>query len=329
MVSLVNRPSTATGGRFSVGYHVRHRDGFDAYLKALDFSGALQDQDPSRALEEMTVAYNFERSLLQICRERRMSRVATPLADGAVTVPGFGEYGRVMYIIIELASGDIRTHRDTIKDLDLAWCLRSLHNTAVGLSQLHRTGIAHQDLKPSNVLVFPANGSKVADLGRASHRGRPSGVDGLQIPGDTGYAPPEQRYGYHFSSEFERRFAADIYHMGSLLFFHFAGVSAASATIAKLAKTIGMRSYSTSFIEDVTYWETAFFSALDDLRADITDNADDLTDQIIEIARCLCAPDPLKRGDPRNVRDGFNQYGLERIISRLDRLAKRAEYRLR
>ena len=329
VVSLVNRPRTATGGRFSVGYRVRHKDGREAYLKALDFSAALQDPDPSRALEGMTAAYNYERDLLQTCREKHMSRIATPIADGAVTVPGFGQYGRVMYIIIELASGDIRTHRDTFKYFDLAWCLRSLHNTAVGLSQLHRAEIAHQDLKPSNVLVFPENVSKVADLGRASRRGSPSGVDELQIPGDTGYASPEQLYGYHFSSEFVRRFATDLYHLGSLVFFHFSGVSATSATRSKLVTAMGNRSYSSEFSEDVAYWEAAFHDALDDLWSDIFDVAEDLADEIVKVARCLCAPDPLKRGDPRNVRERFNQYGLERIISRFDLLAKRAEYQLR
>ena len=328
VVELMHRPPTATGGRFSVGYRVRHQDGRVAYLKALDFSAALQAPDWTRRLEEMTSAYNFERDLLSICRSARMSRVATAIADGSVTVPGYGPVEKVVYIIFELAAGDIRSYRDSFQTFDLAWCLRSLHNTAVGLAQLHRNGIAHQDLKPSNVLSFPQEGSKIADLGRASHREKQSTVDSFRVPGDFGYAPPEQLYGHHLSSEFDRRYAADLYHLGSLIFFHFGSVSATEAMIGNLAKTTGVPSYNSDFRQDQAYWQAAFHDALEELRSDIARFASDLTDDIILLARNLCEPDPSRRGDHTNIRQGYNQYGLDRIISRLDRLAKRAAYGL-
>ena len=329
VLSFVHRPTTATGGRFSVGYHVQHKDGRNAFLKALDFSAAFQSPDASRALEAMTSAYNFERNLLRVCKTARMRRIATPLADGSISVPGFGALGTVMYIIFELAAGDIRSHHESLADFDLAWCLRSLHNTAVGLSQLHRAGIAHQDLKPSNVLYFPDDGSKVSDLGRASHRSSPSVTDQFQVPGDTSYAPPEQRYGYRFSASFDYRYAADIYHLGSLIFFHFAGTSATGAIIAELARTMGDRSYNDDFRQDLAYWESAFHDALETLRSDAMPIAYDLSDDILLLARYLCEPDPLKRGHPKNVSQGFDQYGLERIITGLNILAKKAEYRLK
>ncbi len=329
VVSFVHRPATATGGRFSVGYHVQHKDGRNAFLKALDFSAAFQSPDPARTLEAMTTAYNFERNLLQVCKTARMRRISIPLADGSISVPGFGPLGTVMYIIFELAAGDIRSYHDSLADFDLAWCLRSLHNTAVGLSQLHRAGIAHQDLKPSNVLYFPDDGSKVSDLGRASYRLSPSATDQLQVPGDTSYAPPEQRYGYRCSASFDYRYAADIYHLGSLMFFHFAGNSATGAVIAELAKNMGHRSYNDDFRQDIAYWESAFHHALDSLRSDVEPIAHDLSEDIILLARYLCEPDPLKRGHPKNVSQGFDQYGLERIVTRLNILAKTAEYRLK
>ena len=328
VVELLHRPPTATGGRFSVGYRVRHESGREAYLKALDFSAALHDPDWTRRLEEMTSAYNFERDLLAVCRSARMTRVATAIEDGSVVVPGYGPVEKVVYIIFELAVGDIRAYRDSLRAFDLAWCLRSLHNTAVGLAQLHRQGIAHQDLKPSNVLSFPQDGSKIADLGRASHRERSSSTDSFRVPGDFGYAPPEQLYGYQLSSEFDRRFAADLYHLGSLIFFHFGNVSATEAVIGMLATTTGVPSYKADFRQDLAYWESAFHDALEALHADTTRFASHLTDDIILLSRDLCQPDPSKRGDPKNVTQGYDQYGLDRIMSRLDRLAKRAEYGL-
>jgi eukaryotic-like serine/threonine-protein kinase len=159
--SYVLRPPTSTGGKFSVGYLVVNKDKGKGYLKALDFSAAFQSPDPARALEELTKAYNFERDLLAQCKDQKLRRVVVPLADGWVKVPGnFGDLCNVAYLIFELATGDIRNEVANWQKFDLAWVLRSLHHSAVGLQELHLLGIAHQDLKPSNVLVFPIEGGR-------------------------------------------------------------------------------------------------------------------------------------------------------------------------
>ena len=69
---------------------------------------------------------------------------------------------------------------------------RTLHHIAVGLQQLHGEGIAHQDLKPSNVLFFETFGAKLADLGCADTLKNPAssphghwGITGdVPVPGD-------------------------------------------------------------------------------------------------------------------------------------------------
>jgi serine/threonine protein kinase len=58
------------------------------------------------------------------------------------------------YLPFELATGDLREQVDLSRRFDLAYRLRVLHNSAKGLSQLHNSHIAHQDLKPSNVVTF-------------------------------------------------------------------------------------------------------------------------------------------------------------------------------
>jgi len=222
VISILKRPNTSTGGKFSVGYKVENSDGKTAYLKALDFSTAFQSSDPARALEQLTSAYNFERDLLIRCKGRRLRRVVTPLADGFVNInAGFGPLNNVAYIIFELAVGDIRGQIEKWQQLDLAWVLRSLHHSATGLRQLHSTGIAHQDIKPSNILVFTGEGSKVADLGRASSMHCDSEIDQLQMPGDFSYSPPEQWYGWRHSQEFSSRYLYDLFALGSLIYFYF------------------------------------------------------------------------------------------------------------
>lgn len=89
------------------------------------------------------------------------------------------------------ADGDVRNHLAVAEKIELAWLLRSLHHVATGLYQLHSARVAHQDLKPSNILVFDKKLSKVSDLGSASIREVPSPRDEAPFAGDSTYAPPE------------------------------------------------------------------------------------------------------------------------------------------
>lgn len=328
--SIVHRPPTSTGGKFSVGYLVVNTDGRKAYLKALDFSAAFQQPDPARALEDLTKAYNFERDLLAQCKKQRLRRVVTPLADGTVKVPGnFGDLGNVPYLLFELATGDIRNEVAKWQKFDLAWALRSLHQSAVGLQELHLTGIAHQDLKPSNVLVFPIEGSKLSDLGCASHIQIPSRVDKLNIPGDIGYAAPEQNYGWRHSQDFSSRYIADLYHLGSLIFFFFLSCSATSAIQLKISQKHAKEFTNSDFPQDLPIIQHAFGEVLADLRASVESSTGDLADEIVMIAQQLCEPDPRRRGDPGALAAAYRrQHDIQAYISRFDRLARKAEIRM-
>ncbi len=166
----IGASADATGGQFSCGYPVQKRDGSKVFLKALDFSRALRSPDPASALQSLTEAYNFERNLLRQCKQRRMDRIVSAIADGKITV-NESYLGVVQYLIFEHAESDLRLHLNSMDKIETAWKLRSLHHIATGLKQLHGSDIAHQDLKPSNVLVFNddlGDTSKLADLGCAS-----------------------------------------------------------------------------------------------------------------------------------------------------------------
>jgi serine/threonine protein kinase len=53
----------------------------------------------------------------------------------------------------------------------LTWrsCCVGCHHVATGLQQLHFSEIAHQDVKPANILVTENQTAKIGDMGRA-HR---------------------------------------------------------------------------------------------------------------------------------------------------------------
>ena len=130
---------------------------------------------------------------------------------------------------------------------------------AVGVQQLHNIGIAHQDLKPSNVLVFNSE-SKIGDLGRASDKDHPFKYDSYVMPGDRNYAPVEQWYSYRFSSGFEEKFAADLYLLGSLFMFFFTGLSMSQCMFDQLK--LSKASSSGTFRGDLPISTTLFQPSL-------------------------------------------------------------------
>ena len=93
-----------------------------------------------------------------------------------------------------------RTARDMLSlsaSLDILWALKSLHGVAVALDNLHKENVAHQDIKPSNVLYFSDQmTSKIGDVGRASSLSMASAHDACDFAGDKKYSPFEQLYGY-------------------------------------------------------------------------------------------------------------------------------------
>ena len=293
----VERSTKGTGGYSSISYFAGNKEGGKGFLKALDFSSAMQAEDLSHSLYELTSAYEHERNLLHQCKDKRLRHVVVPLADGTAKVSDiFKPLDRVPYLIFPMAEGDIRDEverwKTFEKKFDLAWALRSLHHSAIGLQELHGMHIAHQDVKPSNVLVFRTEGSKLTDLGSASQVGNPSRSDKMIVPGDVSYAIPEQWYGWSQSPDFSNRYLVDLFRLGSLIFFFFTDCSAMDAIQLKLSEKYGKEFVRSDFISDLPYMQKASEEALNDLRTLVEKIALDLTDEIVMIAQQLCEPDP-------------------------------------
>jgi serine/threonine protein kinase len=318
VISKHERPPDTTGGKYSVCYHVE-KDGQKAFLKALDFSRATTDksQDLARALQALTEAFNFERDVLRTCAARRMDRVIAPLEDGEALVDR-SPLGRVPYLIFEQAEGDVRRQ---IALFDLTLRLRALHHIATGLFQLHRSGIAHQDLKPSNVLKF-GDISKVSDLGCASVKGKSGPMDSENCPGDKTYGPPELLYGYTHPEFNVRRFGCDAYLLGSMVIFFFTGVSATAGILQNLRPEHWPKRWDGTYEGVLPYVRNAFDTAVNGWAPSLPGNKMRAT--LLTIIRQLCEPDPALRGHPENQFGFTNRYSLERYVSSFDLLAKKA-----
>ncbi len=322
VTDLVPRPPKATGGSFSVSYHVVHNDGRKAFLKALDYSVALQAQDTTTALQSMTAAYNYERNLCKRCKDKKLSRVVQIIAAGKVLVDANNPIGKVDYLIFERASGDIRSQLDAMGKFDLAWCLRSLHQIVVGLQQLHGISVAHQDLKPSNVLQFADNGSKIGDLGSSSCRDMQAPRDRFRIAGAIPYAPPELLYNDVPNDWSARRFGCDAYLLGSMIAFLFAKSPITALIEANMSPQHHWSIWTGSYDYILPYVREAMERGLKQFALSVPK---ELSEDLCSIVRQLCDPDPKLRGHPLNRLGYQNKYSLHRYVSHLNRLARKAE----
>jgi serine/threonine protein kinase len=324
---LVQKQVYQTGSCFSVGYLVKHTDGRSGFLKALDFSRAQKATDKVRALESMTRTYNFERDVLALCRGANLNKVVVAISDGSLTVPA-APFGEVFYLIFELADGDVRKHAVMTNLFDAAWSLHALHNIAIGLSQLHGQGIHHQDLKPSNVLVFEGGKtSKLADLGRSHCNTIAAPHDDFNIAGQPYYAPPEHLYGYWMNDSRKARAAADLYLLGSMVFFFFTGAMLTPSILSYVRPE-----HKPPFLSpDNTGWNGTFEDVLPYIRSGYADAIFEfqeavnksfrnehpkVADGLIEIISYLTEPDPGLRGHVLDRRMKYgNQYALNRFVS--------------
>ena len=192
----------------------------------------------------------------------------------------------------------------------------------VGLRQLHGQEIAHQDLKPSNILVFKRSDTKVGDLGSASSRGKTAPRDGFLFADDPDYAPPESLYGYTPTEWAYRRLGCDLYLLGSVVAFFFAQTSMTALLLLKLDPSLHPKRWQGRYSDIMPYLREAFGRAVENLAQQIPDSCRDVLSSVV---RQLCDPDPMLRGHPITRSRKENPLSLERYVSLFNLLATRAE----
>ncbi|MBX9599406.1 MAG: hypothetical protein K2X35_00320 [Bryobacteraceae bacterium] len=291
-------------------------------MKATDLSGVSASRDTAQAIKRITESHVFERDLLSTCKQKKLRRVVTAIGNGTI---GSRPDELVFFLLFELADSDVRRIWAAGEQLTFAISLRIAHHISSALMQLHGIAVAHQDLKPSNVLLFGPKDSKLADLGRASALGLTATHDELLVAGDLSYAPLELMYGHVLPDWKTRRLGCDLYLLGSFLFQLLRGTALTPAVLAKLDRRFRPDQFPGRYEDVLPHLESAFAEALQQFQSDIPEWC---ASKIRGIVAQLCNLKPEERGHPRNLSGTLNRFSLERYVSELDLLATRAELRI-
>ena len=185
------KKSSDTGGQFSVQY-IAEKEEKEYFIKVIDIEKALRGTDLTnftKTLEQQLKAFNYEKDLLEKCRDRSLSKIVRVIDANMISVSELTQYP-IPFLVFEKADGNVREYIKFQNDVDFAWKLQSLHDIATGIEQLHSIEVIHQDLKPSNIFQFKAQ-SKIADLGRSKTFSGDGLFDRMLVSGDKTYAPLE------------------------------------------------------------------------------------------------------------------------------------------
>lgn len=124
------------------------------------------------------------------------------IGESAPKRNGVAQGPPVLYIAMELVSGETLRKAIESKRLDTKRALEYLVQVVDALASAHAAGVIHRDLKPENLMIADGGYAKVLDFGVAKLRAdmAPPGADSDSAPsagviGTVGYMSPEQVQG--------------------------------------------------------------------------------------------------------------------------------------
>ena len=320
---LLHTGPQQSGGNFGVGYVVYdERNKLERFLKVVDFRKRLSD--PSKLAQLLNEA-QFEVDIHRYCGERRMSKVVQMVSHGDLIFKrrSDGEEYSFICIVMERGEGDIKNHVDYAPNQSPYWKLCVLRDVSLAIAQIERANLAHNDVKPSNVIRFQSNGDehsvKLGDIARAVRKDGQGPFDGLEWAGDPGHKPIEVLYGWKEPEWQDRRTAADAYMLGNLIAFLFIGASLTERIVNSLPQQYHPFAHAADYRQVLPIIKHTWSIIVKNQIAPAFPDA--IRAELESILCWLTEPDPQIRGDEAARRSGV--VGMDRIHSRLVRLAQK------
>jgi len=98
---------------------------------------------------------------------------------------------RLIYLVMELLEGESLANRLMREPVPLRTAVRWFHRLAMGLQHAHERGVAHRDVKPSNIMLLESGEVRLVDFGIAvTDDGPPITQTGIVV-GTFSYLAPE------------------------------------------------------------------------------------------------------------------------------------------
>lgn len=321
---LLHEGKQESGGNFGVGYIALDlNSNKECFLKVVDFRTRLSNIDQLSALLNMA---KFEIQMHIYCGERKMSKVVQMLEHGQIVFQRRtdGEKYNLICLVLERGEGDIKSHISYAPNQSAYWKLSVLRDVALAIIQLERANLAHNDVKPSNVIRFESKGDqhvlKLGDVGRAVRKDGSGPFDSLEWAGDPRHQPIEVFYGWKELDWQNRRTAADTYMLGSLMCYLFVGASLTERVTNSLPAEYRHNMYKGEYRQILDVLRHTWASVIHDQIAPSFPAS--LRSELTLILQWLSDPDPRQRGEPNARRAGL--LGLDRIQSRFVRLTQAA-----
>jgi eukaryotic-like serine/threonine-protein kinase len=298
-------------------FEARDGNGRKGLVKVLDLRLSDDAPDELKDLEVRLKTFNYQRELIERLAQERLPGLVRGLHHGMLPFTG-APLGRVYYLIFEWSNDDLRSQVELHERFDAAYALRVLHQATFPLHGLHFRQIAHQSVRPANV-VFLEGQVKLGEFSCAidASKPRPDGPPAV----DWAAAPPEVLYKAPLES-MNSRFLIDLYQLGSLVVYLFSGTPLSTQLAQHLHPIHHWKRWTGSFQEALPYVQHAFGEVLAELEPQLPAPC---RGALLTAVRDLCAPDPRDRGHPHNRAGAGPQYSVERYISLFDRLATRLE----
>ena len=319
----------ATGSNFGTCYHAT-RGEEHAFVKAVDFRKALSATDFLAAVSELAAHAIWEKEVMEFCDQHGLSKIVRlhdheyVLLESANGDPT----KRISCLVMEIGKGgDLRSHLDVKANQTSSWKLHVIRDVALAIDQLHRKGIVHLDIKPSNVISMvdaeaKQASMKLGDMGRVVRKGIAGPFDNHPWPGDRNYQPPEKWYGFQSPQWNDERESADAFLLGSLLVFLFTGLPMTTLIYNQLPDPYKPGIYRGDFDQALIAVHLRAQSQVITtyLEPELPKSCSaELGTMVAELTH----PDPTKRGDRGARAQGI--VGIDRYHQRLLRIAMRLE----